>query len=56
MSTCRILYPTKVGMIPIITFVVLIGNREKYKQKPVSAVGHVGRYKKSLYFSLVPTL
>jgi len=34
--------------------VLLQGSPEKYKGKPVLAVGHVGRYKDSLYFSLVP--
>jgi len=33
---------------------VLIGNPEKYKKMPVLTIGHVGRYKDSLYFSLVP--
>jgi len=31
-----------------------VGNPEKYKQKPVFGLAAVGRYKKSLYFSLVP--
>jgi len=30
------------------------GNPEKYKGKPVFGLGHCGRYKKSLYFSLIP--
>jgi len=35
--------------------VVLEGNQEKYKQKPILGLACIGRYKQSLYFSLVPT-